>query len=207
MNFQAMNEWETEAFEAEFDELESGIFSEAEEMELAAELLGVQSEAEMEQFFGKLFSKVARGVKSAVRSPAFRALGGMLKPIAGKLLPMAGAALGNMVVPGLGGVVGGKLASMAGSALGLELEGMDHDEMEFEVARRVVRLSGVAAKNTLASQKRMAPDLAARRGVTIAIRTVAPALPKVWKRLEVRSSGATSGRWTRRGGSIVLHGV
>src|ERR1044072_8324792 len=41
-------------------------FSEAEEMELASELLNVQSEAELEQFFGNLFKKVGGFFKSGV---------------------------------------------------------------------------------------------------------------------------------------------
>lgn len=207
MNYQAMNEWEMENYETESFETENGVLSEAEEMELASELLGVQSEAEMEQFLGNLFRKVARGVGSVVRSPAFKALGGMIKPLAGKLLPMAGAALGNMVVPGIGGVVGGKLASLAGGALGLELEGLTHEEAEFEVARRVVRLSSLAARRTMDAQRQMGPEEAARNGFGYAVRTVAPSLPRHWNRLGVPGHRGRSGRWIRRGHTIILHGV
>lgn len=207
MNYQAMNEWEMENYESAAFDTESGVLSEADEMELAAELLGVQSEEEMEQFFGKLFSKVAKGVKSIVRNPAIRALGGMLKPLAGKLLPMAGSALGNMVVPGLGGIVGGKLASLAGGALGLELEGLTNEEAEFEVARRVVRLSGVAARRTMDASRHHAPEEAARRGFGFAVRSVAPALPRHWNRFGEERASRHAGRWTRRGRTIVLHGI
>lgn len=208
MNYKAMDEWEMESLEASELEMESGVLSEAEEMELAAELLGVQSEEEMEQFLGNLFRKVAGGIGSVMRNPAIRALGGMLKPLAGKLLPMAGAALGNMVVPGLGGAVGGKLASMAGSALGLELEGLSNEEAEFEVARKIVRLSSVAARRTMDAPKSLSPEQAARKGFTCAIRIVVPTLPRYWKRMGATVvSGRDAGRWTRRGRNIVLHGI
>ena len=79
-------------------------FNEAEEMELAAELLGLGNEAELEQFFGKLFRKVGRAAGHFIKSPVGRALGGILKSAAKQALPIAGSALGNLVVPGLGKV-------------------------------------------------------------------------------------------------------
>src|SRR5262249_27179855 len=114
-----------------------GPFSEAEEMQLASELLEIGSEAELEQFLGKLISGVGRVFK---RSPIGRALGGALKSVARGALPAAGAALGS-VVPGVGTAIGGTLASTAGRALGLELEGLSPEDREFEVARRFVRLA------------------------------------------------------------------
>jgi len=47
---------------------------------------------------------------------------GSLKGIAKKALPVLGSALGNMIVPGLGGVIGGKLASAAGVAKSVTAE-------------------------------------------------------------------------------------
>ena len=58
-----------------------GAFSEAEEMELAAELLGVADEAELDQFIGGLFKKIGRGIGKFVRSPIGRSLGGILKGV------------------------------------------------------------------------------------------------------------------------------
>ena len=111
-------------------------FSETEEMELAAELLTVQSEDELEQFLGKLFKKAGGFLKSGVG----RQLTGALKGIARKALPALGAAAGNFLLPGIGGVMGGKLASAAGSMLGLELEGLSYEDQEFEIAKQIVRL-------------------------------------------------------------------
>src|SRR5689334_10004420 len=119
---------------------QEGTFSEADEMELAAELLSVSNEAELDQFLGKLLKKAGAFVSSALGKD----LTDQVKQVAGQALPLLGSAIGNMVVPGVGGVVGGKLA---GSLLGLELEGLSYEDQEFEVARQIVRLSGAAARN------------------------------------------------------------
>ena len=83
------------------DEYEvQGPLDEADEMELAAELLEITDEYELDQFLGKIFKKVTRSVgrvlPKAVRAP----LGNALRGLAKKALPVAGAALGNLAVPG-----------------------------------------------------------------------------------------------------------
>jgi hypothetical protein len=133
-------------WEAESDSESDGeaVFDEIEEMELAASLLEIQDEAELDQFIGNLVKRGFRAIGKVARGPIGQALGGVLKNVARTALPMAGAALGNLVVPGAGGLVGGKLASMAGKMFVLELEGLSPQDQEFEVARRVVRLGGEA---------------------------------------------------------------
>src|SRR6185369_482653 len=147
------DEYATGEFEAEFgggydaageaetyrEYSQEGTFSEADEMELAAELLSVSKEAELDQFLGKLLKKAGAFVSSALGKD----LMDQVKQVAGQALPLLGSAIGNMVVPGVGGVVGGKLA---GSLLGLELEGLSYEDQEFEVAKQIVRLSGEAAR-------------------------------------------------------------
>ena len=98
---------EPESFEFEFEEeeeFEAEVpFSEFEESELAEELLNVQSEEELEQFLGSLVKKAWRGVKKFAKSKVGRALGGVLKKIAKKALPIAGGALGSFIpIPGVG---------------------------------------------------------------------------------------------------------
>jgi hypothetical protein len=85
---------------------ESDQLSEADEMDLAAELLSVTSEAELDQFLGKLI----QGVGKFVKSPVGRALGGIFKTVAKKALPI----VGNLVAPGIGGVAGHLIASGLG---------------------------------------------------------------------------------------------
>jgi hypothetical protein len=205
-------------FEFEWDgEGESddeAVFDEIEEMELAAALLEVQDEEELEQFLGSLIKKAGRSIGKVVKSPIGKALGGVLKKVAKTALPMAGAALGNLVVPGAGGLVGGKLASMAGKMFGLELEGMSPQDQEFEVARRVVRLAGAATKQAVKAPTSGSPVAAAKNAVAKAAQTHAPGLSggsaattPNYTNGSARGVGARSGRWFRRGRRIVLLGI
>jgi hypothetical protein len=116
------------------------------ELELAAELLEVTSEEELDRFLGDVFKKVGGFVSSAVKSPVFKALGGVLKPIAKAALPIAGGALGTLVGGPAGGMIGSKLASAAGNLFGLELEGLSAEDREFETAKGFVRLATGAAE-------------------------------------------------------------
>jgi hypothetical protein len=200
-----------ETFESEGEysqENHESPFSEAEEMELAAELLTVQNEEELEQFLGKLFKKAGGFLKSGVGQQ----LTGALKGIAKKALPVLGGIAGNFLLPGVGGAIGSKLASAAGGMFGLELEGLSYEDQEFEVAKQVVRLGGAAANIAAQAPTSAQPTQAAQAALTSAAQQFAPGL------LRPDSSGATtphtgrcrhrnSGRWVRRGNGIILLGT
>ena len=182
-------------------------FSEAEEMELAAELLSVQNEAELDMFFGKIFKKVG----SFMKSGPGKFLGGALKNIAKKALPIVGGAAGNFLLPGVGGAIGSKLASTAGSMLGLELEGLSYEDQEFEAAKQIVRLSGQAASNLAQAAQTAPPVQAAQSALSAAAQKFAPGLvnggrPQGRPGVGSRRNNNT-GRWIRRGNSIVLIGA
>jgi hypothetical protein len=186
---------------------DEGPFSEAEEMELAFELLGVGSEAEMDQFLGKIFSKIGRGIRNFARSSTGRALGGMLKGLAKKALPVVGGALGSLIpVPGVGTAVGTALGSAAGRMFGLELEGLSPEDQEFEVARRFVRLAGTAAANAAEASPAAPPQQVAQQAIAAAAQAHAPGLTAVMRRPAHRGRGR-SGRWIRRGRTIILLGA
>src|SRR5262245_38518472 len=87
--FEFGDETEFEGHEA--SEMESP-FNDLQEMELAAELLSVQSEEELEQFLGNLFKKVWKGLKKvgSFVGRVAKPLGGILKGIAKKALPVVG---------------------------------------------------------------------------------------------------------------------
>lgn len=132
-----------------FGEFE-GPFSEAEEMELAMELLSVASEEELDQFLGGLFKKAWKGIKKvgSVVGKVVKPLGGVLKGIAKTALPFVGGALGSMIpIPGVGTMIGKAAGSALADALEMEAEGMDPEQAEFEMARRFVRIAGSAAQN------------------------------------------------------------
>ena len=183
-------------------------FSEAEEMELAAELLTVSNEEELEQFLGKLFKKAAGFIKS----PIGQKLIGGLKGIAKKALPVLGGALGNFIVPGAGGMIGSKLASAAGSMFGLELEGLSYEDQEFEVAKQIVRLGGAAANNAVQAPPTAPPTQVAQTALATAAQQYAPGLlrnqspqsPVTRDHRHHRHHRRHRGQWVRRGNTIIL---
>lgn len=187
---------------------QEGPFSEAEEMELAAELLTVQNEDELEQFLGKLIKKAGGFLKSGIG----RQITGALKNVAKSALPMLGAAAGNFILPGVGGAIGGRLASAAGGMFGLELEGLSYEDQEFEIAKQVVRLGGAAASNAAQAPPNAPPMQAAQAALTSAAQQFAPGLLRPGtspsnhqQRRKCRHT--KTGRWVRRGQEIVLLGI
>jgi hypothetical protein len=142
------------------------------EFELAAELLEVTSEQELDHFLGDVFKKVGGFVSNAVKSPVFKALGGVLKPIAKAALPIAGGALGTVFGGPVGGMIGSNLGSAAGNLLGLELEGLSGEDREFEMAKRFVRLASGAAEEVKNMEygRRHNPYSAAKRAASLAAR-------------------------------------
>lgn len=175
------------------------VFDEVEEMELAAELLGLQSEEELEEFLGKLIKKAGGAIKKFAKSGVGKALGGVLKTVASKALPIAGAALGNLVLPGVGGMIGSKLASAGGKLFGLELEGMSPQDQEFEIARRFVRLSGEAARQAAQMPLAGSPVNLAKDAVLAAAQIHAPGLAGgAAREFGAGRGGCTCGRGRRR---------
>jgi hypothetical protein len=207
---------ETEAYETEFQE--TGL-QEAEEMELAAELLEVTNETELDRFLGKLIRRVGRTVGKVVRSPLGRAIGGVLRPIAKAALPIAGRALGTFVGGPVGGMIGGRLASAAGQMFGLELEGLSGEDREFEVARRIVRHASATTRNALRAAPTRNPYAIARAAAAAAARQFAPGLvgrvpgmadaysPMTSDNGVIPAGARRRGTWIRRGRRIILLGV
>ncbi|WP_256081075.1 hypothetical protein [Massilia sp. YIM B04103] len=214
-----------EAEQYEFGETEwsgeGGILSEAQELELANELLSVSNEAELEQFLGNVVRSFTKFVPQIVNSPLTQAVGGVLKGVAKKALPLAGGALGGMIGGPLGARIGSGLASAAGSALGLEAEQeMSNEDREFEGARTFVKLAAdtvnrasqagggdprkIAMQAAMAAARQFAPGLLAKAGMA-----GYPAQPGLMGRPVPASYGVrgSAGRWVRRGRSIVLYGV
>jgi hypothetical protein len=118
--------------------------SDADEMELALELLEVRSDAELEQFLGVLFGKAWRGIKS-VGSKVIGPLGGLLKTVAKKALPFVATAAGTFFDGPAGGAVAGKLGSLVSQALEAEVAGLAAADRDLEKCRQFVRLAGKAA--------------------------------------------------------------
>lgn len=179
--------------------------TEAQEIELASEFLEISNEQELEHFLGNLIKTVGGTVGRFAASDTGRALGGILKGAARQALPVVGRAVGQWIRPDGGGAIGANIAGQAGRLFGLELEGLSSEDREFEVARQFVRFAGAAAKQASAAPPTAAPVAAARAAAAAAARTFAPGL---LLRLQGRSSllWPRSGRWMRRGRTIVLYG-
>lgn len=180
-------------------------FNEAQEIELASELLGITSEQELEQFLGNLVKTVGGAVGRFASSDTGRALGGILRGAARQALPVVGRAVGQWIQPGTGGAIGADIATQAGRLFGLELEGLSSEDREFEIARQFIRFAGAAAKQAALAPPGAPPTDAARAAAAAAAQTYAPGL---LPRLQGRGSGLwpRSGRWVRRGRAIILYG-
>jgi len=186
----------------------SSALNEQEEMEFAAELLELNSEAEFEQFLGDIFSKVGKAAGSFISSPTGQALGGLLKSAAGKVLPMAGQALGGYLGGPTGAKIGGQLASQAGSLFGFEMES---EEAEFEAATNFVRLAADAAKHLAAAPQTGNPRALAQAALMKAAEVHAPGLMGSSGGGNGQDQGGAgrgrTGRWIRRGGKIIVLGA
>ena len=114
-------------------------------MALAAELLSVGSEAELEQFLGKLLKRFKQA-GSAIAKVA-KPFTGVLKGVAKQALPFVGGALGSFIpIPGVGTAVGTALGSALSQALEMEFGEVAQEDREFEMARRFVRIAGTTAQ-------------------------------------------------------------
>lgn len=215
------------------------LLSEAEEMELAMELLGVSNEDEMEQFLGKLFRGIGRGLKKVGRfvgRNVLPALGGALKGLAKKALPFIGGALGSLIpIPGVGTALGSALGGAVSKALELEVGELESEEAELEIARRFVRMAASAAQRASGASPDANPEAVVRNALLAAVRAHVPTFAANEAELmaeaeaemgyegegeyeaqgeyedeyedEGEAGSAISGRWSRRGRHIVLHGV
>ena len=217
------------------------LLSEAEEMELAMELLGVSNEDEMEQFLGKMFRGIGRGLKKVGRfvgRKVLPALGGALKGLAKKALPFIGGALGSLIpIPGVGTALGSALGGAVSKALELEFGELESEEAELEIARRFVRMAASAAQRASGASPDANPEAVVRNALLAAVRAHVPTFAANESELmaeaeaemgyegegeyetqgeyedeyegedEGEAGSAISGRWSRRGRHIVLHGV
>ena len=197
-----------ETFESSYEYMgESGILGEADELELATELLAVSNEQELEQFLGKLFKKVSGVVGKVTRGP----IGGLLKGVAQKAMPFVGGALGSFIpIPGVGTAVGTALGSAASKMFEVNREAMSEEDQEFEVAKRFVRLASTAAANAANAGAAAATPAGAKAVLIDAARTHAPGLANILAGGENGhgiAAGGRSGRWIRRGRNIILLGA
>jgi len=147
-----------------------------------------------------------------MKGPLGKQLGGIIKGIAKKALPLAGGALGSFIpIPGVGTAVGTALGSTASNLFEMELEGLSAEDQEFEVARQFVKFAGEAAKQAAQTPPNVAPQDAAKSAVVAAAQQYAPGLLRPTTPPPPAGPGGgghgRGGRWIRRGRTIVLYGA
>lgn len=197
----------------EFQEMGEGegeVLSHEGEIALAAELMNVQSDEELQQFLGRLVRKAGR----FVRSPTGRILTGALRQIARRALPIVARAAGTALGGPIGGMAAGVLANAAGKALGLEVSGMTQEEANFANARQFIRFANNAARRAAINAARTGgvnPTMIARTAVTQAARQFAPGLlgPQFGTipAPQMPAQGGRRGVWVRRGNAIIIYGA
>lgn len=207
----AAEQYEGEQFEQfEYGEAEWGeVFNESEVMELTAELLEITNEAELDHFLGNLIKRAGSALGKVVRSPIGQAVGGVLKGVAKKALPIAGGALGAYFGGPLGAKIGSGLASAAGSALGLELEAMSQEDREFEGGKQFVRFAANTVKNAISAPPAANPRSTAQIAANKAAQVYAPNLigsgsGSISTMPSAISDKGRGGRWFRRGRNIII---
>lgn len=193
--------------EFEYADME-GVLDEAEEMALAAELLGVIDEAELDQFLGKLFKRIGSKVGKFIKSPTGLTLKGILKSAAQKALPMLGTAIGGPA----GGALASQLVAAGNEIYGMELEGLSEEDQEFEMAKQFVRFASTAAEKAADAPPNIEPKVAAKSAAIASAKQHAPGLlrpvPSATSMPTMPLPGSgRSGRWVRRGRKIILYGV
>lgn len=188
-----------------FDEI-----SEEQENELAAELLSVSDEAELDEFF--------RGLLKRARGAIGPALKKYLIPLAKKALPIAASAVGGYFGGPAGAKIGGKIGNFATTLFETDFESMDPEVQDLEVAKSFVRFAKAAADNAAATAGRGNPTTIARNAIVKAAKVHAPGLlrPRGTAGSAIGAAsgsagtatrGRGTGRWIRRGNRIVLIGV
>jgi hypothetical protein len=176
------------------------------EVALATELLEAQEAGELDRFLGQLLSRVGGAARDFARSDTGRALGGLLKKAAAEALPAIGQGIGGALGPQYA-ALGDRVAKGADTTFGLELEGLSHEDREFEVAKAFVRFANAAVRRAAQAPPNAPPQAVARAAATAAAHRFAPGLL-----VAVSAGGPTgrarnSGTWQRIDGKIVIFGA
>lgn len=193
------------AFETAFEHENE---AESDEIALATELLEAANADELDQFIGGLIKSAASAAKGFASSATGKALGGVLKQAAKQVLPQAGQIIGDAVLPG----VGGKFGQSAGQWLGgqFEGEGLSSEDRDLEVARAIVRVGQEATRKAIAAGPSAPPVPTATQALVSAANRNLPAMVPVIRAAGGAGgtgSGASTGRWVRRGRRIVVLGA
>ena len=110
--------------------------------------------------------------------------------------------------------MGSQLATAAGNKLGLELEGLSAEDRELEAARAFVRFADETGSHRRGrAPPSVPPTTAAAHAATVAAQHQLPGIAPIIRQLRPPGDGGqqhfghhSTGRWARRGPTIVLFG-
>ena len=115
-----------------------------------------------------------------------------------------GRAVGDWINPGYGDA-GAAAGTLAGKVFGLELEGLSHEDREFESVRAFIRFAQELLRQLEGASPGADPRATVRSAVVRAARRRAPGLLR--RDLPKAANGSASGTWRRQNGHIVLSDV
>jgi hypothetical protein len=139
--------------------------------DLAAELLDVVNESELRRFLGRLAAETARATGRPIPRDTARALFPILRRTAERTLPTLTLAVGDEPRA----AAAAPIAQTAAHVFGLEPEGMNAEDRDFEIARRFVRFAEAALARVVTTSA-PSPATAAVDAVARAGREFAPGL-------------------------------
>ncbi|MCB0839327.1 MAG: hypothetical protein KDD99_21800 [Bacteroidetes bacterium] len=185
-------------YEDEFDD---------DEFELAAELMEVADDEELEEFLGKIIGSVRKIFgkgKKIVKSPMVRKQWRAHQARKKKLLPIFQKIFGSYFGGGGGGGMGSKFFEIG-------LEGLSPEERRFEVAKNSAKFMKATLRH-LPKNPGIPAKTAVRKALKRAARRHMPQLLKSARRRQrrrIRRMGiqGNSGRWIRTKRGIVLLGA
>lgn len=188
----------------EMPDEDEGVFDDVEQSELAAELLSVTDDQELDQFLGDFIKKASKKLRPLTGALKGN-LGSLLKGAIKKVLPTVAGIAGGAIGGPAGAMLAAKGAPYLSGLLGMELEGLSPEDQEFEAAKQLVRMSGDAIQTAANLASSTPPAAAARQAVIGAARRHVPGL--VHNVGRAGHVGAQQGTWYRKGNRIVLVGV
>jgi hypothetical protein len=144
------------------------VLTEAEANEFAARLIDAPGGAQFDHLLGAILTHAAKRAGGSLPAALGSALGGLLKSI-----PQQGF-----------------VGQASAQALGLEFEGLDYGEREFEAALRFVRLAAEAARHAAEEPAMAPPRMAAQAALAAASDIWAPPLLRAFPPYEKRSGAA-----------------
>lgn len=201
-----MHDIDRTSFEISDEELPGGTFdrpfSEAELDEMATDLLQIRDEAELDQFLPAILGAATKVLPFLVKSPVGKALTGILKDAVISGVPALGGLFRSRSrAPQIGSDVGAAVRSE------LDWEGVPADSHDIEAAKKIIAIGGSAARE-LAQQPPNAPPQAVVDAVQNAAQQQGvPANVPAPQDAPSPAEPPTSGRWFRRGRTIVLEGL